>query len=235
MSPATAPVLADDAAHLLIIDDDARIRKLLHKYLGENGYRVTIASDAKDARAKLAGLAFDLLVLDVMMPGETGMEFIQDFRQTSDIPVIMLTALTETDHRIDGLEKGADDYLAKPFEPKELLLRVKNILKRKGNRNFNTVEIVRFGPYSYHVTKQELKNGEMGIKLTEREKELMTIFANRANSVVPRLELAESDTISSERTVDVQINRLRRKIEPDQTNPVFLQTVRGVGYRLLVD
>ena len=225
---------ADIAPHLLIIDDDSRIRELLAKYLGEHGFRVTTASNAADARHRLSGLAFDLLIVDVMMPGESGMELTRSLRETMTVPILMLTARAEADSRIAGLESGADDYLPKPFEPRELLLRINNILKRGQAPATPLIEVVRFGPFTFHREKMELRRGSEPVHLTDRERQIMAIFAAAPGETVPRNELIGNDGPSGERTVDVQINRLRRKVEADPANPLYLQTVRGVGYRLTI-
>ncbi|HET7716609.1 MAG TPA: response regulator transcription factor [Bauldia sp.] len=225
---------ADLAPHLLIIDDDSRIRELLARYLGDHGFRVTTASNAADARNRLSGLVFDLLIVDVMMPGENGMELTKSLRATMTVPILMLTARAEPDARIQGLEYGADDYLAKPFEPRELLLRINNILKRGQPPATPLIEVVRFGPFTFHREKLELRKGTETVHLTDRERQIMAIFAAAPGETVPRTELIGSDGPSGERTVDVQINRLRRKIEADPANPIYLQTVRGLGYRLTI-
>lgn len=225
----------DNAAHLLVVDDDNRIRDLLTRYLGSHGFRVTAAADAADARRQIAGMAFDLLIVDVMMPGESGLELTQSLRQSLDVPILMLTARSETEERIEGLETGADDYLPKPFEPRELLLRINNILKRGSLPPVPEIEFVRFGPFTFHIPRGVLKRGDEVIRVTERERDLLRIFAGRPGETVQRYELLAATGASSERTVDVQINRLRRKIEADPSNPIHLQTVRGIGYRLLVD
>ncbi|NKB54446.1 MAG: response regulator [Rhizobiaceae bacterium] len=230
-----APVLPDDAAHILVIDDDRRIRDLLSRYLTEQGFRVSTAADAADARRKLAGLSFDLLIVDVMMPGENGTDFTNAIRQKMDVPVLMLTALGETEARIKGLEAGADDYLAKPFDPRELVLRINSILKRVKVEEPPSIEQVLFGPYTFSVLSRELKKDGTTIKLTDREREIMVLFAQNAGQVVPRLDLVGEDASASERTVDVQINRLRRKIEVDPATPAWLQTVRGIGYKLQIE
>ncbi len=225
----------DDAFHLLVVDDDTRIRNLLRQFLTENGFRVTVAGTAAEARRKLAGLDFDLLVLDVMMPGESGVELTKSLRSERDVPILMLTALSETDNRITGLEAGADDYLPKPFDPRELILRVNNILRRGGPASPPKVEQLVFGPYTFQIARRELKRGSEILKLTDREQEILAIFAERAGETIPRHELVGEDSEVGERTIDVQINRLRRKIERDPSNPVWLQTVRGIGYRLSVE
>ncbi|MEP1209360.1 MAG: response regulator transcription factor [Rhizobiaceae bacterium] len=227
--------LSDDAAHILVIDDDRRIRDLLSRYLSEQGFRVSTAADAADARRKLDGLSFDLLIVDVMMPGENGTDFTNAIRQRLDVPVMMLTALGEVEARIKGLEAGADDYLAKPFDPRELVLRINSILKRVKVEEPPSIEQVLFGPYTFSLTSRELKKAGSPIKLTDREREIMVLFAQNAGQVVPRIDLVGEDATASERTVDVQINRLRRKIEADPASPTWLQTVRGIGYKLQIE
>lgn len=226
---------ADDAAHLLIVDDDARIRELLQRFLGENGYRVTVAADAAEARRKMDGIRFDLLILDVMMPGENGLSLTRSLNENKSVPVILLTARSEADARIAGLEAGADDYLAKPFDPRELVLRINNILRRNATPDTPKIEQVMFGPYSFSIPRKELRRGPETIRLTDREQDIMLLFALRSGETIPRHELVDTDADVGERTIDVQINRLRRKIEDDPANPVYLQTVRGIGYRLSID
>ena len=227
--------LGDDAPHILIVDDDRRIRSLLSRFLSERRFRVSVAANAAEARKILGGLDFDLLVVDVMMPGENGIDLVRSLRETRTAPVLMLTARSETDQRIEGLEAGADDYLSKPFDPRELLLRITNILKRGTPSPVQKLEHVRFGPYNFSLSRRELKRGPEIIRLTDREQEIMTLFAGRAGETIQRQELLGDETEVGERTVDVQINRLRRKIESDPANPLWLQTVRGIGYRLNVD
>ncbi|OKL45499.1 response regulator [Pseudovibrio exalbescens] len=225
----------DTAPHLLLIDDDNRIRELLQRFLGEQGFRVTVAKEAAEARRRMQGLQFDLLILDVMMPGESGLELAQDIRRTSDVPILMLTARSETDDRIMGLEAGVDDYLPKPFEPRELLLRISAILRRGGPKQEIKPETITFGPYQYNPEREELKRGEDYVRLTDREKQFLNAFAAKPGQTVTRADLVGDDSTLGERTVDVQVNRLRRKIEEDPSNPFYLQTVRGVGYRLITD
>jgi two-component system phosphate regulon response regulator OmpR len=225
---------ADDAPHLLVVDDDRRIRILLSRFLAGEGYRISTAKSAAEARAKLAGLSFDLLILDVMMPGETGFELAQSIRKSSSVPILMLTARDEKESRIEGLEIGADDYVAKPFEPRELSLRIANILKRVKPPLTPPPESVRFGPFVFHIARTELRRGEEIIHLTDREREMLTVLAASPGETVPRLALASNGSPTNERAVDVQVNRLRRKIERDPANPLFVQTVRGIGYRLVV-
>ncbi len=230
-----AVIPGDDAPHLLVVDDDTRIRTLLKQFLSTNGYRVTVAGNAAEARRKLAGIDFDLIVLDVMMPGESGVQLTRSLREEKNVPILMLTALSETDSRVAGLEAGADDYLPKPFDPRELLLRLNNILRRGGPQPTPKVEQIVFGPYTFQIARRELKKSGEAMKLTDREQEILALFAERAGETIPRHELIGSDSEVGERTIDVQINRLRRKIERDPSNPVWLQTVRGVGYRLSVE
>lgn len=225
---------ADDAPHLLVVDDDRRIRDLLSRFLASEGYRVTTADNAADARAKLHGLHFDLLILDVMMPGETGFDLAKSLRQTSEVPILILTARDETAMRIEGLEIGADDYVAKPFEPRELSLRIANILKRAQPATAPAPESVRFGDFVFHIARGELRRGDDIVRLTDREREMLAVLSASPGETVPRLSLAGNDPAANERAVDVQVNRLRRKIERDPANPLLLQTVRGIGYKLVV-
>lgn len=230
------PPIADEARHILVVDDDTRIRELLTEYLSRNGYRVTAAESAGDARLKMRGLEFDLLILDVMMPKEDGVSFARSMRaEMHDVPILMLTALSELEQRIEGLEAGADDYLSKPFDPRELLLRVSNIVKRSSTPDPSVVEQVVFGAYTFVLAKRELKmNGEI-VKLTDRERDILVRFTTVPGETIPRHELVADSTDVGERTIDVQINRLRRKIESDPANPRYLQTVRGIGYRLSIE
>jgi len=226
----------DDAVHLLVVDDDRRIRDLLSRYLGENGFRVSVAANASDARSKLEGLEFDLAIVDVMMPGESGLELTRSIRETKrDVPILMLTALADTEKRVEGLEAGADDYLPKPFEPRELLLRVNNIVRRTAKPHQPVIEQVKFGPYHFSVKKRQLKKSGENIRLTDREQEIMVAFATRPGDTVARHELLGKEIDAGERKIDVQINRLRRKIEANPSDPKWLQTVRGIGYKLCVD
>ena len=229
-----ALALPDDAPHLLVVDDDRRIRDLLSRFLNGEGYRVTTADNAADARAKLGSLAFDLLVLDVMMPGETGFQLAKSLRETSAVPILMLTAKAEADSRIAGLELGADDYVPKPFEPRELSLRIANILKRTIPPAPPVIESVRFGDFVFHLARGELKRAEEIVHLTDRERDMLRVLAAAPGETVPRMALAGNGGGVNERAVDVQVNRLRRKIERDPANPLFVQTVRGIGYRLVV-
>ena len=223
--------------HILIVDDDDRIRSLLQRYLSDNGYRTSVAADATEAQSKMDALTYDLLVLDIMMPGITGLEFTEKLRQAENsVPILLLTALAETENRIEGLAVGADDYLPKPFDPKELLLRIQNILRRSGadENAIDPPEEVRFGSYLFRFDRGELTNDGARITLTTREIEVLRCLTHTPGRVVSRLELADGEDIS-ERAIDVQINRLRRKIEQDPREPIYLQTVRGSGYVLRTD
>jgi len=228
-------------AHLLIVDDDERIRDLLKKYLTRNGFLVTAARDAAHARRILAGLDFDLIVMDVMMPGEDGLSLTIALRETRDTPIMLLTARGETDQRIAGLEAGADDYMAKPFEPKEMLLRINAILRRMPETPAanNAPKILNLGPIRYDVDRGEMWLGEDLVRLTATESQLMKIFSGCPGEPVSRAKLVEDlgrdRGQAQERAVDVQITRLRRKIEPDPKQPRYLQTVRGAGYMLAPD
>jgi two-component system phosphate regulon response regulator OmpR len=224
---------SDAAPHLLVVDDDRRIRDLLLRFLSGEGYRVTTADTAAEARAKLGGLSFDLLILDVMMPGETGFDLARSIRGASSVPILMLTARDEAENRIKGLELGADDYLAKPFEPRELLLRIANILKRQLPAG-PPLESVRFGDFVFHIGRGELRKGEEIVHLTDREREMLCALAVKPGETVTRMALAGNGHGVNERAVDVQVNRLRRKIEHDPANPLLVQTVRGIGYRLMI-
>ena len=235
---------ASAAPHLLIVDDDERIRGLLQKFLMRNGFLVTSARDAAHARRLLAGLEFNLIVLDVMMPGEDGLTLTRDLRKGLATPILLLTARGETRDRIEGLEAGADDYLAKPFEPKELLLRINAILRRIPQEVQTGPKFISLGPLRYDQDRGEMWEGETPLRLTATESALMRIFAARAGEVVSRAELIEelgrdraggAEDSAGDRAVDVQITRLRRKIEPDPREPRYLQTVRGMGYMLAPD
>jgi two-component system, OmpR family, phosphate regulon response regulator OmpR len=231
--------MSEDLPHILVVDDDNRLRELLRRYLATNGFLVTTAADAAEARAKLAGIVFDLLVLDIMMPGETGLELTESLRAGDSVPILLLTARGEPDDRIAGLEAGADDYLAKPFQPRELLLRINSILRRQAVRPVETAMAaapIRLGPLVYHAERGELRAGEETIRLTTAEDALLRVLASSPNVVFTRDELTERARVpGSARTVDVQVTRLRRKIEPDPREPRYLQTVRGEGYVLRPD
>jgi two-component system, OmpR family, phosphate regulon response regulator OmpR len=238
-SAASAPTPADDASHILIVDDDTRIRSLLSQFLKANGYRITTAESAEVARQRMEGIAFDLIVLDVMMPGENGFQFAERLRKTSSIPILMLTALADINDRIRGFEIGVDDYLSKPFDPRELLLRITSILRRvtapPPANLIVTPDVANFGPFRFSLTRGELFLGEDMVKLTDRECDMLRLLAGAQGAPISREALAGPDSDANERTVDVQINRLRRKIEKDPANPSYLQTARGSGYRLVTD
>lgn len=230
-----------DQPHLLIVDDDERIRVLLQKYLVRNGFLVTAARDAAHARRILAGLDFDLLVLDVMMPGEDGVTLCADLRRERNTPILLLTAKAETSDRIAGLEAGADDYLAKPFEPKELLLRINSILRRVPPSEAKSIvpQVLHLGPLRYEMDRGEIWRGEDLVRLTATEVQLMKIFSTAPGEAISRENLVDrlgrSGGQAQERAVDVQITRLRRKLETDPKQPRYLQTVRGAGYMLAPD
>jgi len=228
-------------AHLLIVDDDERIRTLLQKFLMRHGFLVTAARDAGHARRILAGLEFDMIILDVMMPGEDGLSLTRALRETLQTPILLLTARGETDNRIEGLEAGADDYLGKPFEPKELLLRINAILRRMPDAAPRIVAptVLGLGPIRYDMERGELWQDEELVRLTATEIQLMRIFAAKPGEALSRStlveELGRDRGQAQERAVDVQITRLRRKIEADPKQPRYLQTVRGAGYMLSPD
>ena len=232
-SEITAP-LPDNAPHALVVDDDKRIRDLLTRYLMANGFRVTPAETTEAARAAMRMMTFDVAVLDVMMPGENGLDFARALKSECDIPICMLTAQSEADQRIKGLEAGVDDYIGKPFEPRELLLRLQNILRR-GPIASEASDEIHMGEFVFQTERGELRRGDEVIKITERERDLLRQFAQQPGSCIARHELVGDDSTGSERAIDVQINRLRRKIETDPSNPVYLQTVRGKGYILYID
>ena len=224
--------------HVLVVDDDTRLRELLRKYLAGNGFLVTTAADAADARAKLQSLAFDLIVLDIMMPGESGLELTEWLRRDSAIPILLLTARGEPDDRIAGLEAGADDYLAKPFQPRELVLRITSILRRQAAAPPAPppAQPVRLGPLIYLPDRDELRSGEEVVRLTTAEAGLLRVLAGSPGVTFTREDLAErAKAIGNARTIDVQVTRLRRKIEPDPREPRYLHTVRGEGYVLRPD
>ncbi len=220
--------------HILVVDDDTRIRTLLQKFLSTNGYRVTIAADAEDARKHLRNFAFDLIVLDVMMPGEDGLSLTAALRQTSDVPILLLTAKGESADRIAGLESGADDYLTKPFEPRELLLRIAAI-QRRARAERAAIREIRLGAFRFDPERGEMTREGRPVKLTSAETALLRILAANAGKPISRLELAQRTGAGLERSIDVQVTRLRRKIEDDPKMPLYLQTVRSIGYVLVPD
>jgi two-component system phosphate regulon response regulator OmpR len=224
----------DEKPHILVVDDDTRLRELLSQYLGENGFLVTTAEDASAARAKMRGLAFDLLVVDVMMPGENGLELTESLRMTSSVPILILTAMGDSDDRVHGLERGADDYLTKPFEPRELVLRIESILRRAAPPP--ATGTIRMGNCSFDLGRRELRRDYAMVRLTTIEANLLTTLARSPGAILSRDDLLRQCNIDGgERTVDVQVTRLRRKIELDPREPRYLQTVRGQGYVLLPD
>lgn len=223
-----------DAPHILVVDDDTRLRELLHKYLTEQGFRITAAQDAADARAKLVSFDFDLIVLDIMMPGESGLELTRGLREASQVPVLLLTAMAEIEDRIAGLESGADDYLSKPFEPRELVLRINAILRR--TQTSAPDGQIAFGDYSFDLAREELRRGEEFVRLTAAEASLLKTLARQPGVPVSRETLsAENPMIGNTRAIDVQVTRLRRKIEENPRFPRHLQAVRGIGYVLIAD
>lgn len=233
--------MKDPDAHLLIVDDDERIRGLLQKFLIRHGFLVSAARDAGHARRILAGLDFDLIVLDVMMPGEDGITLTRSLRETNTTPILLLTAKGDTANRIEGLEAGADDYLPKPFEPKELLLRINAILRRmpEAEKTNTAPKVLSLGQVRYDIERAELWSGDTLVRLTATESQLMRIFSACPGEAVSRTRLVEDlgrdKGQAQERAVDVQITRLRRKLEADPKQPRYLQTVRGAGYMLAPD
>ncbi len=226
--------MSDTPPHILVVDDDKRLRELLSKFLKEEGFVVTAAHDAADARKKRDYFDVDLIVLDRMMPGENGVEFARHVRAASGVPILMLTAMGEVEARINGLEAGVDDYLAKPFEPKELLLRIRSILKRSAAAPAQ--EDIHFGELRFDLAKGQLWRGAENIYLTESETGLLGALTRRKGENLSRQELAKlsGDADANERSVDVLVTRLRKKIEPNPAKPLYLHTVRGVGYVLKV-
>lgn len=227
--------MTDEDPHILVIDDDQRLRGLLRKYLADSGFMVSSASDAADARAKLESLTFDLIVMDVMMPGESGLHLTSSLRQTLKTPILLLTAMGEVDDRIAGLESGADDYLPKPFEPRELVLRINSILRRIPAEKPDTGPL-SLGPFEYDLTRSELTRNGALVHLTSAETSLLSVLGSHKNETLSREYLqTEANLGGNVRTVDVQVTRLRRKIEPDPKLPRYLVTVRGAGYVLRPD
>ena len=236
MSEQASKQAADEQPHILVIDDDTRLRGLLQRYLSDQGFRVTTAVDAADARAKLAALAFDLLVLDIMMPGETGLQLTETLRRDNTVPILLLTAMNETENRIAGFECGADDYLPKPFEPRELVLRINAILRRVPPPAPRPPSKITFGEFCFDLEREELTRAGSFVRLTTAEASLLKALARRAGEPITRDDLGEESMVSGNaRTIDVQVTRLRRKIEADPKFPRYLQTVRGTGYVLMPD
>ena len=226
----------EEKLNILVVDDDTRLRELLRKYLSDQGYVVATAADAAEARAKLAALAVDLVVLDVMMPGEDGLSLTRWLHGQDGPPVLLLTAMGEVDDRIRGLECGADDYLAKPFEPRELLLRIASILRRQSKPDAEAPARLELGAFVWDVARAELSQAGEAVRLTTAETQLLTILAEAAGEAVSRDDLAaRTGAALNPRAVDVQVTRLRKKLEDDPRNPRYLQTVRGQGYLLRPD
>ncbi len=229
----------DTQPHILVVDDDNRLRGLLRRYLGDNGFRVSTAGSAAEARKHLESLDFDLLVLDVMMPGETGFALTEALRKNSAVPILMLTALGEADNRIEGLERGADDYLHKPFEPRELVLRLRALLRRSQTAAKPAAAApveIKLGLLRFDPARLALTRGEAAVKLTTAESALLRVLAEKPGEVISREDLTvRAEIAGGARAVDVQVTRLRRKIETDLKFPRYLQTVRGRGYVLRPD
>lgn len=229
--------MVKDCPHILVVDDDNRLRSLLQRYLQENGFAVSGAKNAENARMFLQQYQFNLLIVDVMMPNESGIEFLQKLRRDNNVPAIILTAMGNTADRIAGLEAGADDYLPKPFEPKELVLRINNILRRVPADNRQSKQLLNIGAFSYDLDKKELaaENGEI-VHITPVEQSILSILGSKSGQIFTRERLAELlGAGQNSRSIDVQITRLRKKIETDSKNPRYLQTVRGKGYMLLTE
>lgn len=226
--------IEEHAPHILVVDDDDRIRSLLKRYLTENGLRVSTAKDAADARELMGGVDFDLLILDVMMPGMSGFDLTEKIRAASNVPILLLTARGLPEDRIEGLERGADDYLSKPFEPRELLLRIGALLRRS-RPIARDRKILTFGETTFEPGRGELRRGGDLIKLTAGELALLRVLAAKPGEAISRLALAEQTSTPMERSIDVQITRIRKKIEYDPRTPIYLQTARGVGYMLIPD
>ncbi|MBI2239188.1 MAG: response regulator [Magnetospirillum gryphiswaldense] len=226
----------DGKPHILVVDDDDRLRQLLRKYLSDNGYLVSTAASAAEARTKLSLVEADMLVLDVMMPGEDGLSLTRDLRRTRGVPILLLTAMGEPEDRISGLETGADDYLTKPFEPRELLLRIASILRRTPKPEAAASKVLSLGAFVWDITRAELRQGDEMVHLTTAEKDLLGILAEQVNQSVSRDDLAaRTGNAANPRAVDVQVTRLRKKLEDDPRLPRYLQTVRGQGYMLRPD
>jgi two-component system phosphate regulon response regulator OmpR len=234
--------MLEEAPHILVVDDDTRLRGLLRKYLMDQGFRVTVAADAKDARSQLVSLDFDLVVLDRMMPGEDGISLTKSLRGSRNLPILMLTAMAETEARIAGLEAGVDDYLSKPFDPRELLLRIRTILRRASDAtgvppsDSDNDRPIRLGEFSFEAARALLTNQGGPVHLTSAEASLLRVLAENVGRILSRDDLSRlCDINGAERTIDVQVTRLRRKIEPDPKLPRYLQTIRGRGYVLRPD
>ena len=228
------PGIAEEAPHILVVDDDDRIRTLLKQFLTDNGYRTSVAPDGEKARELMGAVEFDLLILDVMMPGLSGFDLTEKVRAASDVPILLLTARGLPEDRIEGLERGADDYLSKPFEPRELLLRVAALLRRARPQTLER-QALQFGKCSFAPARGELRRDDELIKLTSGELALLRALAQKPGQPISRTALAEQTSAGMERSVDVQVTRLRKKIEDNPRTPIYLQTIRGVGYALMPD
>ena len=220
-------------AHILIVDDDDRIRDLVKEYLSQNDYLVSTAKDSNDAFNKTKIIKFDLIVLDIMMPGQTGLEFTQEYRNKIKTPILLLTAKGEPSERIEGLEVGADDYLTKPFEPKELILRINNILKK--TQSLGIKRVIEFGNIKIDLRKQFIYKNDLSIKINNTEKMILEKMINTPGKIYKREEIADLINLDKERSIDVIVTRLRKKIEESPKNPKYLQTIRGEGYVLWIE
>ena len=223
----------DFLAHILVVDDDDGIRSLVKKYLKENKYLVTVARSSEDASEKIKVIKFDLIILDIMMPGKSGLEFIKENKYDLDTPVILLTAKGQANERVEGLEIGADDYLPKPFEPKELLLRIKNILDKTKKNDLKRV--IEFANIKIDLNKQLIFKNDLEFKINNTEKIILDKMINNPGKTFERMEIGKLIDLEKERSIDVIITRLRKKIELDPKNPKFLQTIRGAGYVLWIE
>ena len=219
--------------HILVVDDDDRIRELVKEYLNENGYVVSTGNSAEEAKIRLGYFKFDLIVLDVMMPGQSGFELTQEIKKKSSVPIILLTAKGEVENRIQGLELGADDYLGKPFEPKEVLLRIKNIIKK--NTKIDTTKINKIGEAQVDLNKMIIQLKSKISKINNSEKKVLIEMLSNPGKTYSRNQIGEISNISQERSIDVMITRLRQKIEMNPKNPKYLQTIRGSGYVLWIE
>ena len=220
--------------HILIIDDDEKIRDLLKQYLKNNNFFVSTAINASDAEEKLKIVKFDLAIIDIMMPGKDGLQLTKEIREKIDLPIILLTAKGEAEDRVRGLELGAEDYLPKPFEPKELLLRIKNVIKRI-KKDKHIINAIKIGKANINIKKMEIQKDKKIIKINASEKILLENMISYAGKIFSREEISKITNLTQERSIDVLVTRLRQKIEPDPKNPKYLQTVRGTGYVLWLD
>ena len=218
--------------HILVVDDDDRIRELVKEYLNENGFIVSTGNSAEDAKIRLEHFKFDLIVLDVMMPGQNGLELTKEVKKKSNIPIILLTAKSEVENRIEGLELGADDYLGKPFEPRELLLRIKNLIKK--NNKINLDKINKIGDAKVDLIKMSIQLKNKINKINNAEKKVLTDMLANPGKTYSRIQIGEISSIKQERSIDVMITRLRQKIENNPKSPKYLQTIRGLGYVLWI-